>query len=463
MMKSRRIILSFASEFSPSQVDLVLLLELAGQYGGDAKAFEEAIRNHYYDKLSISDQNKRKRAYNVKLSMRTYGIIDDRARLTEFGSHLYSVRQDAGRLYADLARHILLRLHGIALIQCVSDRQASGEVVDLLALRAALEERGISVPSGSSRMSIMWRWLSKAGVVGRNWTINQQRLEVLIGKSEAEIEALAVLTPQQRAFLRTLASLDGPGPYRSNNVKDLAEATYGVKFNEKALASQVLNPLQQAGYITLRRTTSGRGSRPFDVTGTAKLDADVVEPLLQRIEEQVGVEMRPLLRKPLTEILQELRPPHDSHTRGLALEALAFKLMRSVDLTFVGFRKRGPETGGAEVDVIFEGSRLVFSRWQVQCKNVQGGVDLEDVAKEVGLTHMLKSNVIVIVSTGSISPQARSYANAIMRDSNLCIIMIDGNDIGELQRDMTAILSLLNREAKHAMTLKRLSPEVIAR
>ena len=56
-------------------------------------------------------------------------------------------------------------------------------------------------------------------------------------------------------------------------------------------------------------------------------------------------------------------------------------------------------TGGAEVDLIFHSSRLVYSRWQVQCKNT-ARVALDDVAKEVGLTHFLKSNVIVMVSTG---------------------------------------------------------------
>src|SRR5439155_6996871 len=112
---------------------------------------------------------------------------------------------------------------------------------------------------------------------------------------------------------------------------------------------------------------------------------------------------------------------------GLALEALAFKLMRLIDLAYVATRLRGTATGGAEVDLIFEASRLVFSRWQVQCKNTSR-VSLDDVAKEVGLTHFLKSNVIVIVSTGQIGPEARRYANKVMTDSNLCIVMVDKDD-----------------------------------
>lgn len=70
----------------------------------------------------------------------------------------------------------------------------------------------------------------------------------------------------------------------------------------------------------------------------------------------------------------------------------------------------------------------VYSRWQVQCKNT-ARVALDDVAKEVGLTHFLKSNVVVMVSTGHIGADARRYANKIMQDSNMCVVMIDRPDL----------------------------------
>ena len=176
-----------------------------------------------------------------------------------------------------------------------------------------------------------------------------------------------------------------------------------------------------------------------------------MEPLLEQIGKQVGPGLRALLRKSLAEVVQELSV-EDKHIRGLALEALAFKLMRLVDLTYVSTRLRGAATGGAEVDLIFEGSRLVFSRWQVQCKNT-ARVGLDDVAKEVGLTHTLRSNVIVVVSTGEIGPEARRYANSVMKDSNLCIVMVDGGDLQAIVTNPTVIVDVLNREARHAMKL----------
>lgn len=58
--------------------------------------------------------------------------------------------------------------------------------------------------------------------------------------------------------------------------------------------------------------------------------------------------------------------------------------MRLIDLDYVTTRLGGSATGGGEVDVIFESTRLVFSRWQIQCKNT-ARVGLDNVAKEVGL------------------------------------------------------------------------------
>lgn len=112
-------------------------------------------------------------------------------------------------------------------------------------------------------------------------------------------------------------------------------------------------------------------------------------------------------------------------------------------------------TGGAEVDLIFESSRLVFARWQIQCKNTRS-VSLDDVAKEVGLTHLLKSNVIVMVGTGVIGPEARRYAAKIMQDSNLAIVMMDGEDIEDIAEEPPQIVEVLNREAKQTMKLKKL-------
>jgi hypothetical protein len=129
--------------------------------------------------------------------------------------------------------------------------------------------------------------------------------------------------------------------------------------------------------------------------------------------------------------------------------------MRLVDMDDMATRLRASATGGAEVDLVFQSARLVYSRWQVQCKNT-ARVSLDDVAKKVGLTAFIKSNVIVIVTTGTIGGEARRYANKIMRDSNLAVIMLDGADLDRISANTSQIVDVFNREARMAMELKKL-------
>ncbi|MEI6390344.1 MAG: restriction endonuclease [Verrucomicrobiota bacterium] len=365
----------------------------------------------------------------------------------------------AAKLHSELARHILLNLHGMTVVQCVQDIVAAGEDVDLTKLREWLDERGVHFPRGGKHPSMMRLWLEKAGVFTSRWLVSDARLKELIGAATKDFDALASLTAAQKVYLRTLANMGGPGPYASNEVEKLATATYGLKFNEKNLPKQVLYPLEQASYIKLERGTKilGRGAKPFSVSPTAKLVKDVICPLLEQLEKQTESDLRVLLRKPLADILSDLTAK-DKHVRGLALEALAFKLMRLLDMTYIATRLRGTATGGAEVDLIFESSRLVFSRWQVQCKNTTN-VSLDDVAIEVGLNYMLKSNVIVMVGTGEIGPAARKYANKVMTDSNLCMVLLNGKDITAIEQNPSAIVDVFNRDAAHAMRLKALDLE----
>jgi len=446
--------LPFGSEFSPSNIDLKTVLEFAAKYGGDNAAFEGAIHDAFFSEKKFpetSEYNRRKRANNTNLGMRAYGIVDHEANLSVVGKELYDLRDKPAELHDRLAKHILLNLHGTTLIQTIQDMQAAGEDVNLNSLRAALEDRGVHFPRGGKHASMMRLWLEKAGVFAGGWRVDEARLQEVRGVGTEELEALAKLNSGQRFFLRTLLNLAATGMTPASEVEKMATATYGFKYNEKGLAKDILYPLEKTGYLAIEKTT--RAKSP-NIQPTEKLLKEVFEPLLIQLEKQTTEDLRPLLRKPLVEIVKEIGSTN-KHTKGLALEALAFKLMRLVDLDYVTTRLRGAATGGAEVDVIFESARLVFSRWQVQCKNT-GTVSLDDVAKEVGLTHFLKSNVIVIVSTGDVGQEARRYANKIMRDSNLAIVMVDRGDIEAIMKSPVKILDVLTREAKHAMKLKAL-------
>ncbi|MBN1660416.1 MAG: restriction endonuclease [Anaerolineae bacterium] len=450
--------LPFGSEFSPTTISFSEALEIVKEHKGSKEAIEGAFRDTYFAEHATTERNKRKLAMNLRLSMQNYLLMGEDFRLTEFGNHLYEIRDNEAQLYRELARHILLNLMGLTLVQCVQDMQFAGEKVTLVSIRRNLEERGVHFPRGGKHASMIRLWLSKAGVIkGAGWRVDQKKLESIIGVGLDEIEALMQLTPEQQAFLKTLANIGDGRTYASNDIERLATATYGVRFNEKMMARTVVYPLRDAGYIKVERGTDGRGAKAHLITPTEKLVREVTVPLIEQFERQMHADLRPLLRKPVDEILAELKD-EDTHVKGLALEALAFKLMRLIDLRYVGTRLRGSATGGAEVDVVFDSTRLVFTRWQVQCKN-RARVALDDVAKEVGLTQFLKSNAIVIVGTGKIGSEARYYASRIMQDTNLAIIMIDGEDLESIAANPPYIVSVLHREAKQAMRLKEIKLE----
>lgn len=165
--------LPFGSEFSPSQVDLSEILDLAHNYAGDPDGFETAVRALYFEK----EYSPAKLANNTNLAMRAYGLIDDEINLTQVGRQLYNLRKNLPALYRELARHILLNLHGAVLVQCVQDIQAAGEKADLAKLREWLAEKGIHFPPGGKHPSIMRLWLQKAGVFTSGWTVDDTALK----------------------------------------------------------------------------------------------------------------------------------------------------------------------------------------------------------------------------------------------------------------------------------------------
>lgn len=129
-------------------------------------------------------------------------------------------------------------------------------------------------------------------------------------------------------------------------------------------------------------------------------------------------------------------------------------MARLIDLDFKGWRIRSVDTGGAEVDAIVEGARLIFSRWQIQAKNTRI-VRLDDVAKEVGLAiTFIYSTVVMIVTTGDFTKDAYSYAQHVMKTCNLNVILLNGSEIERLSRDPTGIVAILTSKAERAMKLK---------
>jgi len=101
-----------------------------------------------------------------------------------------------------------------------------------------------------------------------------------------------------------------------------------------------------------------------------------------------------------------------------------------------------------------EGANLIFSRWQIQCKNTSEAT-LEDIAKELGLAQIIKTNIIMIVTTGRIGDKARAFAERITRETNHQIVLLHKIHLEKLKKDPTEIVDILSIQSEQAMELKR--------
>lgn len=454
-MEEKLIKLPFGSELSPDVIQLPILLDICKKNSESKVDIESAILNQYFSKSSNGDKkNQKTLAMNCRLSLQKYLLLDQDYKLTEVGEKFYKL-SDSKSLYKEFAKHILLNLNGMVFVQCIREMHMASEKVDLTTLRAGLMMRNISYPSGGKHPSIMRLWLAKAGIfIGKSWNINEEVIKDVLGL-EDKAGALSELNEMQKAFLKTIINTGISDFQTTSNIVKLAESVYGIRFPEKNLPKLILNKLVDSDFIEAVKTTDGRGAKPFKVRLKPGLDPNILYPILEQLKNSVDPKLHQLMLKSISDIMAEIESK-DTFTSGLALEALAFKLMRIIDMDYMATRLRGEATGGAEVDLIFQSSRLVYSRWQIQCKNTSI-VSLDPIAKEVGLTHFIKSNVIVVVTTGRFSAEARRYSNAIMKDSNLCIILVDKQDILKISREPSNIIDIFNREAKHTMELKKIT------
>jgi site-specific DNA-methyltransferase (cytosine-N4-specific) len=185
---------------------------------------------------------------------------------------------------------------------------------------------------------------------------------------------------------------------------------------------------------------------------------DLLKPMLENLAELTELTSAELNRK-FEDVVAELEQP-DKHVRGKALELFSVWIVRLLGLRFSKWRaKNFKETGGGEVDVIAASDRVVYSRWQIQCKNTKIKVDVDIVAKEVGLTFVTKADVVMFVTTGECTSNAVNYANQVTEVSRYYVILLDKHDIARILEDKARIIEILNVKARRVFAKRELGFE----
>ncbi len=448
----------YSQQFTPKQTPLRRLLPVIRQHKKNLAELRKAIAAAFFKNKA----DPAKLAGNTLIALRTYGIIDENG-LTAFGNQFVASQkpgeEEAHRL---LAKRILVELGGVAVIETLREMNQAGKHIDLQTLPTELKARGIEVSQNSSDLSSVLGWLREAEVLD-NYSVNEHRYGELVGMSVGVLSALNTLAPEQVAFLRGMVALNITDWSPYNVICQQAEALYPgqVRFNWKEIVAEILNPLQDAGLIAVRKRTKqaqdtpkGRGGKPADVKPTAKFDKEVAEPLLKKLYEAAGyAAIREIRRKSLAEIVNEIEQSSDHNRRGKALELLAIRLCQMFDLDFMGWRQTDEEiAGGGEVDAMLHSARLIYSRWQIQCK--VGRISMEAVAKEVGMQTITLANVILLVGTKKVTDSALTYRRKIVSTTNLNIIILDGPLLKRIIEDNAMLVQILENQAKDALKLK---------
>lgn len=448
----------FGAQFSPNQVNLPRLLQIVHANSGDRSKITDATRDEFF--VNHSQTQRWKLADNTVLALRAYGLLDkDGATPTALAEELLAIANKPDVLYERFARHILVDLKGIPFVETLEIMQKAGEKITLHTLRKRLEQRGLHVPRGTVHLSSLRLWLAQAGIFDasvkggpRLYEVNQIRLEELLGVGLDVIDSLTQLNAVQRAFLRALARISEPEPLVANKVADLASALYAVEYNHKELPKSILFPLRDLGYIEVTKSTAGRGAKPYQVSQTSKFRREISGPILAAAAEKAGLAPKEIFERPLSRILADLKSP-SKHVKGKALELLTIYLTRLIDLDFKGWLLKSADSNGIEVGIMANDRCVPFNRWQIQCRNVSQ-MDMGDIATAVGRSISFKPTVLLSVTTGHFTRQARYYATRAMQLTNFQVLLVDGCDLRALASGERVIDGVLSRETRQAIFAK---------
>lgn len=452
---------TYGDQFDQSKTPLPALLRLARDNESDLAAFEEQIRAAYFPGHG-SAHNSKTMAMNCRLSMNAYGLIavDRKTRaysLTELGRDLLEVeRRDEAEMFRRFALHILTKLPGLMLLRLIETIRARGEQVTLEYLGEELNDIGLKISPSSTYISTMVSWLAKANVMlERGYEVNWDVVYDLLKVDADLIDKMYVLLPEQKYFLLSMLSLDAQEWMSSAKVAEHTRSVYSIRLTTKNLVKDILEPLEESGLIESRKTTAGRGAKPHNVRLTEKSKNDLLAPMLNNLAELTELTSAELNRK-FEDVVAEL-DHKDKHVRGKALELFAVWIVRLIGLRFSKWRaKNFKETGGGEVDVMAASDRVVYSRWQIQCKNTKSKIDVDIVAKEVGLTFITRADVVMFVTTGECTANAVNYANQVTEVSRYYVILLDGNDIARIVEDRARIIEILNIKARRVFAKREL-------
>lgn len=466
---------TYGHQFEPEKFSLTEITQLCKDYEPNREQLEQEILNRYFinhsqqsfNQNAISD-NQRKLAMNCFLSLRPYQIIETidhngnktsnrksrLYKLTKIGKKILEQQKNTNDIHKLFAQHILTNLTGMSLLKAIEAISTRGETPTLELIAYELQEMGYSISPNAIYTSTMRKWLNITGVIEKEYNINWDIVYELLGTNKDYIDELYTLTSPQKYFLLSMIQLDIGDFTPWNQIAQYAKSRYQIRLPSKTFVKDIIESLVKINLIETEKTTIGRGAKPNLVKLTEKAKNEIITSLISTIANLTNLSETELNRS-FEDVVNDLDYP-DKHIKGKALELLAIWMIRLTSLRFTQWRLRSYQsTGGGEVDVLAASDRFVYSRWQIQCKNTTK-VDVDVLAKEVGMTFVTGADVILIVTTGEFTRDARQYASRMMEVSRYYLILLQKDDIEAIKEDKTNIITILDRQARRVFAKKEL-------
>lgn len=237
------------TQFSPNLIRLKYFLQAVCTCSGDQESLRAAIWRPPVHLKSTTVPTSRRRANLPLEAAIQYGLLQRRIYMATDLARQLAMRSGLA-LYEEFARHILLKCGGVRIVEAVeqmqldrhrglSDIEVTGD-----SLARYLTAQGFRVTEHNTAINSLRMWLARAGLFPeRTWTVNQAVKKKLLGLTDQAVATLTGFSSEQLAFAGALCRINPSGWYKASDVRDLAEATTGLRLGRASLPKEALEPL----------------------------------------------------------------------------------------------------------------------------------------------------------------------------------------------------------------------------
>ena len=155
------------SGFSPNLISLPDFIRLAIRKGGDTESLREAV-------VKPPVRIKYKRTFTARMrrlpleAAVQYGLLAENSyEATDLARKLHDL--DEPELYEAFAKHILLNLGGLRVVEAAQQMAMDGLNITGDALAIYLSDQGFRVSVHNTAINSMRMWLAKAGLLPEKW------------------------------------------------------------------------------------------------------------------------------------------------------------------------------------------------------------------------------------------------------------------------------------------------------